>query len=199
MKTIDKDIVRAEKLIKNLISKAGQLPKVDSKGYSECPFAEDLYAYKETAAANLTKAVKILRKRIAPAKKEVDRCRQNLDQISSDSRKLHEEHARADYKNAKKAQLSEYNRAILRSKRLFETLKRAEDELKNAEIKKWPSGDPHAEDRFDPGAVLEDVISARKTGMSYSEYACENPQMPSTGKELNSLMAIGPIGGKLLP
>ena len=38
------------------------LPRVDSKGHSDCPFAEDLYARKDELEANVGRAVVIAKR-----------------------------------------------------------------------------------------------------------------------------------------
>ena len=47
LKNLDSFMHHMNGLLKKLVDKVNVLPRVDDKGGSECPFAEDLYAEKE--------------------------------------------------------------------------------------------------------------------------------------------------------
>ncbi|MBC2714917.1 MAG: hypothetical protein HF978_06370 [Desulfobacteraceae bacterium] len=191
MKTVDSFLDKVERILEELISKANQLPKIDENGFSECPFAEELYAYKEKAARNLEKAIKRLRQYILPVEREIERCRQNLKKISSDRQKLHDDEAKKNYNNAKEAQLSEYNQAIQRRKRLFEIIQKADKELEKAKEKKWPPGDLKEQNSFNPESASGSIVTPRNNGMPNHNHR----ETPVFEKEINSLISMGPIGG----
>jgi hypothetical protein len=197
MKTIEKDLGKTGKLIENLAGCIRQLPKVDEKGRSECWFAEDLYAYKEKAARVVKIALEVLREYISPVKNEIRRCRKNLMQIRLDDSELHNVEAKKKYDRAKELQLLEIDKAEKRRKWLSEVIHKGERELIKAAEKRWPLGEPKAADNFNPEAVLKDVMSAKGAGLSFHDYVRQSPAHHSSTKEINSLISVGPIGGKL--
>lgn len=70
--------------IQNLMRKLDILPNVDASGNSECPFAEDLFAQKEEAVAELEADLKELRGIEQLLNDELGVCQRNLDQVGAD-------------------------------------------------------------------------------------------------------------------
>jgi hypothetical protein len=190
MKTVDSFLDDMEGFVEELISNASQLPKVDKNGYSECPFAEELYARKEKAVKNVEKALKELQQFRATVKKEVDRCRHNLNLVGNDSKRLRTDQPKEGYDRARKAQVSEYNRAIMRQKKLFELFKRANEALKKAKEKKWPFGKPKSQNNFNPQAVLDAVVDSRRNGIRNTEFVSSHASRPSFNRETNNLLSL---------
>jgi len=190
METVDSFIETMEILIDELVSKANQLPNVDKNGYSECPFAEDLYADKEKAVDDVERALTKLMQYIDPVKGEVDRCRHNLKQINADSKMLRTDPAKKDYDFAKKIQASEYNQAIERRKKLFELIQRAVEELHKAKEKQQPLGKPEAQRNFNSAAVS----GPRGSGFQSIDLSSSRASKPSFNKEMSNLLSIGPLG-----
>ena len=193
MKTVGKDLEELNKRIDELIEKIKVLPKVDSKGGSECPFAESLYAYKEMAARGVKKTVKKVRQYIPAVEKEVERCEHNYKRICDDCEKINNAEAKEKYEHARKFQWAECEKAFMRRKHFYETLDRAKKELEKAKEKKWPLGEPKADDSFDPEAVLEEVIKGRSP-MPHPTNAPASRRRSHFSREINSLLSLGPLG-----
>ena len=115
---LDEFINHMEALLDKLTSKANQLPKVDEKGNSECPFAEELYADKEEALTEVAKESKKIEQYLDRVEQEIKRCRKNLDLIRFDRTNLTLDEARKQYDAAKEAQQRELNKFTHLKKRL---------------------------------------------------------------------------------
>ena len=114
------------------------LPEVDEHGYSECPFARELYEDKEVAARNLEKQFMRLQGYLMPLANEIDRCRKNLEKIKAGGGQIHSGDARNGYERARAVQLKEYNELIALRVKAYDLLDRATKLLKEASQKNWP-------------------------------------------------------------
>jgi len=179
-----------EALLDKLTSKANQLPKVDEKGNSECPFAEELYADKEEALTEVAKESKKLEQYLDRVKWEIKRCRKNLEQIRFDRTNLTLDEARKQYDAAKETQQRELNKFIHLKKRLNDLKTRKNMLLKTAQDKRhtWPIGKPKRNDHFNPEAILDSVLASRSNGVQD-----RLPSRPAFNRELNSLLDLGPL------
>jgi hypothetical protein len=74
--------------VRTLTSKLEILPRVNEKGGSECAFAEDLFAQKEEAAAELREDLSKLLSRKRELDEELARCHHNLNQVGIDATRL---------------------------------------------------------------------------------------------------------------
>ena len=162
-----------EGLLEELFSMATQVPKVKKSGYSECPFAEDLYAYKEQAAAKVIEESKKLQPYLGLVEEEIARCRQNVDQLRTDADTLNLDEPKRRFAAAKQSQESRYNKAINQRKALIDLISRTEELLKLAKTEEWPGGKP--KESFRPPA-----LGGRTTGSSFNN-------------EINSLISLGPL------
>ena len=143
-----------ESTLEHLQQKSKVLPNVEKDGSSKCLFAEDLYADKEEAVLKVTDRLRKIRGYLPLIDREIARCTKNLNTISSDQQKLHDENAREQYKSALHAQQYQYQKAIDQKKLLLELIEHAEQMLKQANTKKYPGKKP--EKRIRP---LQDVFS----------------------------------------
>ena len=82
-------VSRVRELITELEKVASYLPAVEDDGYSECPFAEELYANKEEAQTKLAECLVSLRAMLNAIDQELTRCNGNQARISSDLGRLH--------------------------------------------------------------------------------------------------------------
>jgi len=112
--------------LEHLQQKYKVLPKVEEDGSSECPFAEDLYAAKEEAVEKVNDRLQEVRGYLPVIEREIARCSKNLNTISSDQQKLHDENAKEKYQNALHAKQHQYGKAVDQRKALLEMIKRAE-------------------------------------------------------------------------
>ncbi len=74
--------------VQNLNRKLEILPRVDQEGGSDCPFAEDLFAQKEEAAAALREDLSGLLAIKRELEEELGRCESNLGQVGLDRGRL---------------------------------------------------------------------------------------------------------------
>ena len=194
LEDVDSFIEYMEGLLEELWGKINQLPKVDENGYSECPFAEELYAYKEEAAAIVAEESKKLQLCLELVKEEIDRCQQNIEILSTDASSLHLEEAKKKYEAGKKSQRLQYNKGVHQQELLIDLIKRADELLKLAEEKKWPIGEPGRSDRFNPEAVLEAALDGRFSALRDPDHIRPLPSRPAFGSEINNLLSLGPLG-----
>ena len=188
---LDEFIDHMEALLDKLTSKANQLPKVDEKGNSECPFAEELYADKEEALTEVAKESKKIEQYLDRVEQEIKRCRKNLDLIRFDRTNLTLDEARKQYDAAREAQQRELNKFTHLKKRLNDLKTRKNKLLKTAQDKRhtWPIGKPKQNDHFNPEAILDAVVASRSNGVQD-----RLPSRPALNRELNSLLDLGPLG-----
>lgn len=195
LEDVDSFIKHMERLLKELWGKINQLPKVDNSGYSECPFAEDLYAYKEEAAAKVEEESKKLEQFLELVKEEIVRCKHNIEQLRLDRNSLNLEEAKKRYTAAKKSQQSQLNKAVHQQKLLIELIKRSEELLKLAREKKWPLGKPRSRDSFNPAEVLQAAIDGKFSALREPTHIRSRAVRPSFASEVSDLVSLGPLEG----
>ncbi len=177
-----------ETLLEDLSARMSVLPDVDEKGRSECPFAEDLYAKKEEAEEKVARELGQLRRYPGLVNEEMSRCRKNLEQLRSDGGRLNRDETKEHYSFAEGSQEAHYRMADQLYQKLIDLIPRAEEALRLAGTKRFPGikpqksvsvSKPPGSDRFTPMAPRP--VSSQAMG-------------PSLGKEIDSLMSIGPLG-----
>ena len=194
LEDVDSFIEYMEGLLEELWGKINQLPEVDQNGHSDCHFAEELYAYKEEAAAIVAEESKKLQVYLELVKKEIDRCHHNIDQLRTDRSSLNFDEAKKRYDAAKKAEEKQLNKAILQKKKLIDLIKKAEELLSLAKEKNWPLGEPKRQDSFNPEAVLQGVLDGTLPGLGNRERVALPASRPAFHKEVNDLMSIAFTG-----
>lgn len=114
------------------------MPKVDATGYSECPFAGDMYANKAALENEVSDEAGKLRSMLTQIDSEIERCKRNLARIGGDADKLTRPEARDKFAEASSRQESEYAAAIGERKRVSEALSRADATLAASRKKQFP-------------------------------------------------------------
>ena len=155
------------------------LPKVDEEGYSECPFAEQLYAQKQEQQQELQQHLEKLKTDLAQTETEIQKCNSNANIVASDQGQLHSQDVFERYEQAEDKLKSKLEQ--LREKRTCIRLK-IEDVKKllaKAGEKNWPDGEPEGH-KFSLGPSLSSQ---------------DNPTSPDnrpldTGQQLNGLFEI---------
>lgn len=188
-------IGHVEAVLDELQSKTNQLPKVDEKGNSECPFAEELYAYKEEAVILVKEESIQLPPYLGLVKKEIVRCRKNLEQIRADKANLEVYETKEEYDLARESQQNELDHFIGLKNTLIDLLIRKDELLKKAgeERYKWPLGKPRRKDPFNPEAILNAILDGSYDPLRDPHDPRPLPSRSATGNEINSLINLGPM------
>jgi len=190
---IDSYIEHTRENMAELSAKVKRLPKVDDKGHSECPFAESLYAEKEEETKKFIEFLSKLHGYTTLVNREIQRFKQNLSKLSMDTHELQLPQAREKYQTAKHSYEFHCQKNVQRKETLMELSKQADEILREAQSKKWPLGPPR--EKYSSPSIAS-------TGLANDSFISKNTtpsfQPLDTGKgmknEINSLMAIGPLG-----
>ncbi len=188
-------ITHVEEVLDELVSMATQLPIVDEEGNSECPFAEELYAYKEEAVELVKEECKDLKPYLEIVEEEIERCRKNLDQIQKDENNLELYETKEQYDLAREAQQKELDHYVGYKNVLNDLLIRKEELLAmaNDERHTWPLGKPRRADHFDPEAVLKAVLDGTFDPLRDPFDPRPMPSGNARTSEINSLVNLGPL------
>ena len=165
-------------LLDTLEGKTSRCPKVDEKGNSECPFAEDLYAQKDQAAEEVASYLEKLRILLELVKEELASLRANLSKVESDSGALHSENAKKMYLSAQQGLEQHIQKNLDRKKEILDLISLAKEMLRLAHEKRWPLGKPERHALFPPVTPS----SPSNSGLSLK-------------REVDGLFSLGPIGG----
>lgn len=161
------------------------MPKVDQEGYSECPFAEDLYRRKAELEAKVAEKLAILRNMLPEIERELHRCERNLDRIKVDAAQLRQAVTQRKYAESYSQQEWEYLGVIQRRDKVMKALQNTEATLESSRRKTHPL--------VRPG-------DSRPRGLPAS--ASSYPAPPSPGgidRELNDLLSLGSIPAHRTP
>jgi septal ring factor EnvC (AmiA/AmiB activator) len=188
LKDVDSFISYMNRLLEQLLSKAQVCPKVDQEGNSECPFAEDLYAEKEEFSEKVEKESKKIQRFLQVVDQEIDRCSNNLERISADSRSLNSDEAKEKYAIAQRAQEAEYKKAIQQRRALTELISKTEKVLALARAKTFPGRKPQKSFRPPAGALGGWGGNSSMNGATAAR--------PSFKTEIDRLISLGPLGRK---
>jgi len=190
LKDVDSFISHVKRLLEELWSKVKVCPKVDQEGNSECPFAEDLYAEKEEFTEKVEKESKKLQPYLRVVEQEIERCSNNLDQLSADSSSLNLDEAKERYAVAKRAQESQYNKALQQRKGLTDLISKTEKIVALARAKTFPGRKPQKSFRPPAGALG----GWGANGLTTEATAKATASRPSSNSEIDSLISLGPLG-----
>jgi hypothetical protein len=163
-----------EPLLEQLESLWPTMPKVEPDGYSECPFAEDLYRKKFRLEGRVADNTDVLQAMLRDLEGEVERCARNLERIGQDTRKLRRPEPRKEYAVALNRQEQEYKEAASRREAVIRVLQRAHATLSASRKKAYP------------------IPLTGESGPARTPYAAEIP--PSSGtieQEVDDLVSIG--------
>jgi hypothetical protein len=190
LESIESDIRSMDHLLTKLEHQAGILPKVDKEGSSECPFARELYSLKEEAEEKVIDHLKNLRMDYKALRKEISRCRKNLQLIQSEVNRIRLDDTLKAYSEAEGSLEFYYKRAIDLKVRLTESMADARKLLDITKVKKWPLGKARKTDD-ESAPVLYGVRPLQNEGTFRKSNS--NILEPDLGKEVDSLMGLGPM------
>ena len=195
LEDVDSFISTMENLLGKLSEKTEQLPKVDKTGYSECPFAEDLYAYKEESYEKVVEESKKSQPYLSLVEEEIGRCRKNIEHLRLDASSLNLEEAKSRYAGAEQSQKSQYNKAVNQKKRLIDVIKKTSELISTAKKKKWPLERPKQQRYLDPAAAHGDAINRGNAGAPRSQATTPSQATrPNFIGEIDDLISMGPLG-----
>jgi len=178
--------------VEQLIKKAGMCPKVDEKGRSECPFADQLYAQKEEMEKKVVNGLTKLGRYRELVDKEIKRFHGNLNQIRSNANRLHSKQAKEKYTNANVACASQIEKNRQRQKALLDLNLRAKKALNLARSKKWPVQKPKKKYRSRSARTSRSPIVASKGFKNPASISPSTP-LPRLESAISNLMSIGPL------
>lgn len=171
-----------------------QLPEVRNENQANDQSVENLYAEKEESIKKAAGEVKTLRGYGKQLEQYIATCSQNKGQISKDAKSLNMGKAKEKYAFAELSLGFSIKKATQRRKELSDMISWAEKVLKLAKSKKFPGRVPKK--RFIPPPEIMAALAGVKRSESPSQaQAASSSSGPSFNSELNSLMALGPIGG----
>ncbi|MDY6838835.1 MAG: hypothetical protein SWH78_12770 [Thermodesulfobacteriota bacterium] len=171
-------MTHTDKVLAQLAQKVRVLPKVDEKGRSECPFAEDLYAAKEEAAEKVREVLDKMPGYLRAVDREILRCKRNLAQVRSDAASLHLDKAQGKYHSAQENYRFQHKKYMQVRQRLIDLRSQAQKALQKACANKWPAGKPQK--KFHGSAP------ARIAPASHAKGSLG----PSLATEVNSLLSL---------
>jgi hypothetical protein len=191
-----KDVESFIQIVRDKLQKVhdtvARLPKVDSKGHSECPFAEDLYADSD----KLLHEFELIKKKIPGymnlVDQEIVRFKNNLDQLQFDTSALNTKQAKDQFHTARHAYEIHYNKYLAIKRELTDLATQSDQVLSQADNKKWPLGKPKKKPNYPmvrmntTGPVSNPYLVGNKNPMS-------SGSLPSAPNEVNNLLSLGPM------
>jgi hypothetical protein len=174
-------MTHTDKMLAQLAQKVRVLPKVDKKGRSECPFAEDLYADKEEAAAKVREALSEIPLYLGVVDREILRCKRNLNQVHTDAASLHLDKVQGRYHNAEETYRFQRNKYMQVRQRLIDLQTRAQKALQTARASEWPTGKPQKRGH-----------GSAPVGIAPASHA-KGSLGPSLPTEINGLLSLKPF------
>jgi len=146
---------------------AGELPKVDKNGSSECPFAEELYAKAEKCREKCQGLQVQLHECLTLVQNEIDKCGHDLSVLSAQKDQLNRDRPRAHFSAAEARIASMYKKWIQLRDSLKRTIVDIDDMLQQTKDKRYPGGMPQEwpnTGRFHPRQAPSDSRESESTG-----------------------------------
>jgi len=166
------------------------LPKVDKDGYSECPFAEDIYAKKQRHELEVANHLDRLKHEKNEVIKKIHALKNTLTIIDSDRESIHNLSAYEKYEQAEEKKRKEI-------KCLRAQLERLQLQINDLEIllgitgkKKWPNGNPESDASLN-SSILPTADRTRqytprtKTGLSGLQRSMDNLFSSDRNRNIN--------------
>jgi len=135
---LEQQIHRIEPLLAELEGLWPTMPKVESNGVSDCPFAEDQYLTKQRLERQVSTEIGGLRRVMGDIDSEIARCKRNLTRISVDAQQIELAATRSKYAEGMGRQEQEYTEAQGMRRELEEVISRAEATLAASQKKRYP-------------------------------------------------------------
>ena len=195
LENVDSFMASLAGLLDTLKTKVNVLPRVDDKGNSECPFAEDLYAERDEAEERVAEALQDASGYMELLDREIARLRGSFGRVQADANSLNSLRAKEEYQNAAQALEHHIGKNLERRKALSELIASAEKLLAFSRAKKWPVDKPQKS--FRPGAVLGgDLTGVRSLGPQASKPIGSGSSATLRDSVLDSLISLGPLSKK---
>lgn len=180
---VESFLATAQSCVQELLMAARQLPKVDGDGYSECDFAEQLYATKEEAQKKTQGCLEKLGEYQSWVEEQIGRCQANLSTVSSGKSALSTDGPRDRLSEAEE-KLSAFCKKLgkLREK-IDEVFRQMQSAIKEASQKQFPGRIPRKNPQFSPSS-------------NYSSKPMGSPSPKDSEKaddELKEIIAMGPL------
>lgn len=158
------------------------LPEVDKNAYSECPFAEDIYAKKQQHELEVASHLDKLKHEKKEAIKKIQKIKNTSIIIASDKESIHNLSAYEKYEQAEKKQQEKIKLLRIEIERLQLQINDLEILLGITGKKRWPKGHPES------GASLNNSVlpTAVKTGR-YTTNAKTN--QPGSQRSVDNLFS----------
>jgi hypothetical protein len=134
--------------IQKLMEACNILPTVDREGFSECPYAEELYAKKEERAKELRNLQQLLFEYRAAAEKEIERLRHNRMTVAHDASQLDSADAKGHYSKAEDDLETQYNDHDAMRKRLVQKINASKKALSDSNDRVWTGGTPRQRSQY---------------------------------------------------
>lgn len=191
-----KDVESFIRILRDKIQKVheavARLPKVDSKGRSECPFAEDLYAESD----KLLHEFRLLREKIPGymnlLDQEIVRFKNNLNQLQSGTSALKTAQPKEQFKFASQAYQFHYNKYLNTKRELTELAAESDQVVKQAANKRWPLGKPKKKPTY-PMVRMNTTGPASNPYLSGNKNPMSSGSLSSASNEVNNLLSLGPV------
>lgn len=154
-------IVKVKKLYENLKNAISHLPSVDKNGYSECPFAEELYKKKQQAAESLSFQMRKLDKYLKWVEDQILKCTNNLIIVSANADKLNGDWPKKDFTDTEVRLAGIYKRLVKLKCQLKRLICESQELLQIAWKRNYETDqDPE----YRANQVLDNMVGKRPVG-----------------------------------
>lgn len=178
--------------IQKLHDTAARIPKVDSKGHSECPFAERLYAEKEVLLQEFRSKRSDLQGYMILVDQEVTLFINNLNQLQSDTSSFNTTQTKERIKTARHNYQFHYNKYLNIKQELAALASQSNEVIRIAEANKWPVGTPQNKSPF-PMVHLETTGHVPKLHQVEAKLPMQPNTDSTTRSEVDNLFSLGPM------
>ncbi|MGV7223643.1 MAG: hypothetical protein ACQ9MH_19210, partial [Nitrospinales bacterium] len=192
LKDVDSFIRALKDKIQKVHDTVARLPKVDSKGHSECPFAERLYADKEELLKDFQSTRNQIPGYMNLIDQEIARFEKNLNQLQSSTTAFNTPQATQQMKSARQGYKFHYNNYANMKQELTELATQAAQVITQAKARQWPLGEPKKKENYSmaPMNTKGPVSSAPSIGNRMSMPLNTGPSAQS---EVDHLLCLGHI------
>ncbi|HBG25748.1 MAG: hypothetical protein A2Y10_20275 [Planctomycetes bacterium GWF2_41_51] len=136
---VESILQHTESCIGNLDSAAGQLPRVEEDGSSECPFAKELYDKKEEAQKKVEACLNRLHECHKWCMEQINKCKNNLVIVSANADRLNDDLPLQDFTEAEVKLSAMYKKVIRLNEKIEKMVKKCQKAIQHASQKQFPS------------------------------------------------------------
>ena len=185
-KAVEAELANTSKDISDLEASTSSVPYANEAGESECSFAESLYAKKEDLEETVSGKVNVLSMYLMGFDAERLRCKEELDRMQEDYKKLNLQETSDHYAEAV-LRLTEKCRSLQERKdAVTAVLIRARAALKRSKERKFPGRKPQQQFSFPAGLSGPSPSNSPSPGI--------HSKSGGLGNEVTDLMSLGPLG-----